>query len=550
MKNQIKYIAALLFGILFVVTACTDKFEYMNTELGAYTPDKQIADSKYGNKMYFNTIQRSIYFNDPAPGGTDWTFQTMQNLNVDMFAGYFHDMASKFTDMNSTYNLNDGWNGTNWTYTYQYGVSALNKSMDANVNCKPYLALCKIYKVAMLHRLADQYGAILYSDFENYIPESQEKVYTAMFADIDQALSWIDESTQEGIALEIIDNITKFDILMKNDKTLAHYAKWANSLRLRLAMRISNVNPKQAATEVTKALQDPHGLIETNAENVAVFADGSNYKNPLGTIGLSWWEVYMNASMESFLVGYNDPRTNKYFTPSVGGTEGLDASFKPRFDYKGMQKGIPQGFNYNTPAECNHYKYHSRSTIQITTDAPLMTASEVWFLRAEAKLREFTGANESVQNCYEKAVRLSFEQWGATNADEYLQSNSQPSDYKDVFFESNDMKAVSTITPKWDENASKEVKLERIITQKWLALYPEGAEAWAEQRRTGYPHLFKVLTNHSNGLIDTNKMVRRLPFPSGLASSFPDLYQQLVGALGGADNGGTDVWWSVGKNNF
>ena len=71
MKNQIKYIAALLFGILFVVTACTDKFEYMNTELGAYTPDKQIADSKYGNKMYFNTIQRSIYFNDPAPGGTD-----------------------------------------------------------------------------------------------------------------------------------------------------------------------------------------------------------------------------------------------------------------------------------------------------------------------------------------------------------------------------------------------------------------------------------------------------------------------------------------------
>ena len=54
MKNQIKYIAALLFGILFVVTACTDKFEYMNTELGAYTPDKQIADSKYGNKMYFN----------------------------------------------------------------------------------------------------------------------------------------------------------------------------------------------------------------------------------------------------------------------------------------------------------------------------------------------------------------------------------------------------------------------------------------------------------------------------------------------------------------
>ena len=549
MKKQIRYIVSLAICSLFTV-ACTDNFADMNTEDGAYTPDKQVADSKYGNKMYFNTIQRSIYFNDPAPGGTDWTFQTMQNLNVDMYAGYFHDMASKFADMNSTYNLNDGWNSSNWIYTYQYGVSAINKSMDANTVCKPYMALTKIYKVAMLHRLADQYGAILYSDFANYVPQSQKEVYTAMFADLDEALSLIDEATQEGIADEITDNLTKFDILMKNDKTFAHYAKWANSLRLRLAIRVSNVDAQMADKEGGKALQDPHGLIETNGENVAVHADGSNYKNPLGTIGLSWWEVYMNASMESYLVGYNDPRTNKYFTPAVGGTEGLDPSFQARFNYAGAQKGMPQGFNYNVPAGSNHYKYHSRSTIQITTDAPLFTAAEMWFLRAEAKLRNITGADISAKECYEKGVRLSFEQWGATDADQYLNSDAKPSDYKDVFFEKNDMKAIGTITPKWDESVSNEVKLERIITQKWLALYPEGAEAWAEQRRTGYPLLFKTLTNHSNGTIDTQKMIRRLPFPSSLASSFPDLYQQLVESLGGKDNGGTDVWWSTGRNNF
>lgn len=47
---------------------------------------------------------------------------------------------------------------------------------------------------------------------------------------------------------------------------------------------------------------------------------------------------------------------------------------------------------------------------------------------------------------------------------------------------------------------------------KWIACWPEGMEAWTEQRRTGYPKLFKVQTNNSNGTIDTDIMIRRLPF--------------------------------------
>lgn len=542
--KSIKYISSLLLTLL-IATACTDSFEGMNTEDGAYTSDKQSMDNA-ANIMYFNTIQRSIYFNDPSAGGTDWTFQIMQNLNVDMFSGYFHDMASKFADMNSTYNLNDGWNSSNWNYTYQIGVSAINKSLDVNESSKHFTALTLIYKVAMMHRLTDQYGTVLYTDFLNFVPDTQKDAYVAMFADIDRALALLDEAKKEGVD----DNLVgKFDILMKHDKSFSHYAKWANSLRLRLAMRVSNVDAALAKAEASKALTDKNGLLETNLDNVAVHADGDNYKNPLGTIGLGWWEVYMNASMESFLVGYDDPRADKYFTPSYGGVEGLDESFKTRFDYTGKQKGIPQGFNYNVPAECNHYKYHSRATIQITTDAPIMTSAEVWFLRAEAALRGYS--SENVKSCYEKGVTLSFEQWGATGVADYLASDATPSDYKDVFFEKNDMKALSTITPKWDDSANNETKLERIITQKWLAIYPEGAEAWAEQRRTGYPQLFKVLTNHSpGGSIDTQAMIRRIPFPSSLASSQPALYDQLVKNLNGADNGGTRLWWDAGKNNF
>ena len=93
------------------------------------------------------------------------------------------------------------------------------------------------------------------------------------------------------------------------------------------------------------------------------------------------------------------------------------------------------------------------------------------------------------------------------------------------------MKALIKVTPKWDEGASPEEQLERILTQKWIACYPEGYEAWTEQRRTGYPQLFKVFVNNSGGAIDTNIRIRR-----------------LKKALGGEDNGGTRLWWDTGRN--
>ena len=111
------------------------------------------------------------------------------------------------------------------------------------------------------------------------------------------------------------------------------------------------------------------------------------------------------------------------------------------------------------------------------------------------------------------------------------------------------MEALITVSPKWDETASKEVKLEKIITQKWLACWPESYEAWTEQRRTGYPKLFKVQTNTSK-TIDTDAMIRRLPFSTDAAENDPAQYSELCNKLGKDDNGGTRLWWDAGKNNF
>lgn len=547
MKNKI--LALLLVG--GALAACTDNFEKFNTQNGAYTEDKQVMDFA-ANTMYFPSIQQGIYFNDPAAGGTDWTFQIIQNLNVDMFSGYFHDMASKFFTNNSCYNLNDGWNSANWTYTYKYTVAGINKTEAANADYKHFLGINKILKVATLHRMTDVYGGLLYSDFITFVPQKQEDVYKAMFKDIDDAISLIDQALAEGVSESVFAGQ---DILMQQgNRTLSAWCRWANSMRLRLAIRTSNVNKSLAETEAKKAFSDKHGLIETNAQGVFVSTE-KGFKNPLGTIGLSWWEVYASANMESILTGYNDPRTTKFFTPAVGGTPlykgEVMENFIPQFDYAGKIKGIPMGLGdkKDIPKENNAYQLHARGTTRVEDSAPLMTAAEVWLLRAEAALRGFS--TENVKQCYETGVTLSLTQWGVGDkAAAYLASDGKPIDYKDVFDSKCDMPAASSITPKWNDGAGNEEKLERIITQKWLAVFPEGCEAWAEQRRTGYPKLFKVLNNESKGSIDKDIMIRRLPYPADLKTDQPELYKQLLDNLGGADNGGTRLWWDAGKNNF
>ena len=79
-------------------------------------------------------------------------------------------------------------------------------------------------------------------------------------------------------------------------------------------------------------------------------------------------------------------------------------------------------------------------------------------------------------------------------------------------------------------------------SNQWLCLYPNGPEAWAEQRRTGYPILFKIRKNDSGGLISTDAMIRRIPFTIETKTSLYN-YQQALQTLSGPDTGATKLWW-------
>ena len=526
-----------------VLGACTGNFRDLNDDKSGIT-DKELEADDNGLGYRLGIVQQGIYFNYDYGKGKNWPFQMIQNLNADMFSGYMHDPKPlQGGSHNSDYNLQDGWNGSMWQFTYSYIMPEIYRLEQTAPEQKPaFYAIAKILKVLVMHRVTDYYGPVIYSHFgdrgNEYVPDSQEEVYGRFFDDLDEAETILTGAVRErGVSEEF----GKFDLLL--DGSYVSWIRLAASLRMRLAVRVACVLPERAAAEFRKSLEGSYGVIETNPANAAVSTSGT-YTNPLGEINRNWNEAVMNASMESIMVGYGDPRLEKYFEPCKSDLVILDGNGNSvTVPLKGGFHGIRQG----TAFSHNYYAAFSRLTVETTTDAVLMTAAEVWFLRAEAALRGWTG--EDTETCYRNGVTMSFAQWQASGCEQYLASDAAAVGYSDPVDPGNDIAARCRVSPRWDESASPGLKLERIITQKWIAMYPEGCEAWAEQRRTGYPRLFPVRYNHSKGpSIDTETMIRRLPYPATLETSDPEQYAALVKALGGPDDGGTRLWWDTGRN--
>ena len=183
-----------------------------------------------------------------------------------------------------------------------------------------------------------------------------------------------------------------------------------------------------------------------------------------------------------------------------------------------------------------------------------MTASEVAFLRAEGALRKWNMGGEA-KDFYETGVKLSFEEHGASGAEDYLNSIASPSGYTDPLG-SYSTGSPANITVKWNEMGEQafEENLERIITQKWIALFPNGIESWSEHRRTGYPKLLPVVVNKGRN-VSTEAGMRRLMYPNEeytqnsfhLNNAINVLIKESSNNQGG-DTGGTHVWWDRKAN--
>ena len=113
------------------------------------------------------------------------------------------------------------------------------------------------------------------------------------------------------------------------------------------------------------------------------------------------------------------------------------------------------------------------------------------------------------------------------------------------------MPSVTKIGVKWNEGDDRETKLEKIITQKYIAQYPYSFEAWTDLRRTGYPRMFPVLNpSDGDGSLQYGDIIRRMPFPGTDDASLKDINETGLKALGGPDLQATRLWWDVDRSNF
>lgn len=438
---------------------------------------------------------------------------------------------------NTTYYMR--WNG-NWNRIYNNimspGAQVIKLANEGGYDV--FAAFAKLIQVYGISKLTSFYGPVIYSKYgvsgEANIYDSEPDLYNNLFSDLD-AIQAVFAANKDYTGL------AKFDASYGGD--LGKWSKLVNSLRLRLAIRLSNVAPDLAKSQGEKAMSDPAGLISSNGENFLISLYGN--KLYLSVICFEWGDTRMGAAMESFLVGLKDNRIASFFAPATDNTLYPD---HPDWPYKGIHSGAyleakDQRLTYSTASE----------NFKTVSNRRSFTYAEVCFDKAEAALRGWAGAGNAKEN-YEEGVRASFADWGAGGVDAYLADNtSTPIDYVDPKDARNNWASRSDITVAWNEADSNERKLERIITQKWINDFQNANEVWCDHRRTGYPKLPYNTKNDSNadyGVVADDDFLRRVPFIQSERDNNSEGVADATQKLGGPDEVGTPLWFDTDGPNF
>lgn len=520
--------------------ACTKNFDLYNTDNTGVSNGQ--LDPDFNKLTLLRYAQRSIY--NFAGGGDPNSFQLQQNLAADCFSGYMMSATPFNSGQNNlNYFLVTGWNGEAFKVGYLNVMSniATLRSLGVDKQYPAVWAIALTTQVEAMSRITDIYGPIPYSKAgtaKTGIPyDSQQDVYNLFFRQLDTATAAFRDFIASNGSYPF--SSTKYDATNYNGN-MTQWLHFANSLRLRLATHISNVDPTTARQQGELAMAPASGgLITTNADNFSLPTTDGGLSNPMAFISINWADIRINAAIATYMTGYKDPRISRYMDKST------DGSFAPA--YEGIRIGSITAANVK--GDYQNYAAVSASSFGLKSNVTLMTAAEVYFLRAEAALKNWANANGSAQSLYEAGITTSMSQWNVAPGAYITDATSKPASYHDPKNKKNDHDSLTNTTIAWSDAATDAVKLERVITQKWIAMFPEGQEAWTEFRRTGYPKLFPVVNNNSGGTIDSTIQIRRLPFPQQEYNTNGAEVQKAITLLGDGkpDNGGTRLWWDTGK---
>lgn len=556
MKYKISYLIWVLLACIFGFTSCSDQYmEDMNTD-----PSKA------------ETI-------DPNAQLTTAQLQTYGDLGmVEIYRNYLYGFTQQLmgcwntTNYGGRHTLDNSEMSRVWTTFYTAAIKNLTDAQcrTATDEGKTNIhAALTIYRVYLMSIITDIYGDVpCYEAGKGFLEgifnpryDTQEEIYLSFFDDLSQAEQALSASK---------DAITG-DVIYGGD--IQKWKKLANSLRMRFAMRISNVAPERARQEFEAALAAEGGIFESADDEALI-----KYMDVAFSFGQEAYSDYRGNALSQLLFG-NDPANNpsylcstlfnqlystsdpRTFMLSRCYYDGLMSATRPdnRIDLTDemLSKGIafqpsdpgayswepwPAGYDSdvlkalaeNNPAIEVSVARETEPKLAnnfLKGDNPgvVMTFAETRFLLAEAALKNWNlgSMSQDVESFYAEGVRAAIDfltqRYGCAAVDE-VEFN--------VYMAKNGI------------GYTDEQKLASIHTQAWILHFTNPAECWANQRRSGYPKL-KSPAEYGFGQFLTGgaEIPVRLCYPVLEASYNKVGYEEALQRMGGTDSWNTRLWW-------
>jgi len=384
-----------------------------------------------------------------------------------------------------------------WTAEYSsiVNLDEIIKLADAQQNAN-YKGVALVLRSWAFSLLTDAFGNIPYSQaiqIDKYLTpayDAQKDVYEGILNDLKNAQAALDPNGK-AIAGDIIYN-----------NNISLWKKFANSLRLRIALRISDREP-EISKQVLADIQNEGGsFISSNSEIAELVYLNSPNQNPISNYFDTRDDYRISKTIVDKLIQLNDPRLPIYANKTAAAT--------PQ-EYVGLPNGLLVGdaSNYGFSKTSKPGDYFTNPH----APAVIISYAEVLFDKAEAAARGFT--NENAADLYKQAILASLGQYNISDADATTYVNSP-----DVQYDATNFK-------------------KSIGIQKWIALFGQGLEAYAEWRRLDYPELQPAVAGVLNGQIPL-----RFIYP-GTEQSLNGKSYQLAVADQGPDLLTTRLWFDV-----
>jgi hypothetical protein len=510
-KIRIGGIALILSAFLLIFNSCTKDFEKINTNPNAAGLDKASPSMLLTDAIEVATDRvQEIFLGEEM--GNCWAQ---------------HEAKVQYTDEDRYIYRTSVVNNT-WTSFYA------NSGMDVQVlydvaklkQHDNYKGIALVLKSYISSVLTDLFGPVPYSQAwtgtANTLPayDSQEVIYRDIIAKLDTANTIL---TEDGKAIE-------GDILFNND--ILKWKKFANSLRMRLLLRMSAKDAAFVTAEMTKMAGDAakYPIFESNEDNAALQYLGSAPNNhPINENRKTRDDHRISKTLVDMMwtnATGMDYRIGIYATPYAAGQfEGLP---------NGMTSSAAAAYKGNgLKNTCKIGSYFSAATCP----GMLMSYSELQFILAEAAFKGYIpGGNDKAGEYYTEGIYGSYNQFGDALVTT-LDGEGFLTDKQAATWTADSLAAdfIATEGLQWDASNAMEL----IATQRWCASFDQGLQSWFEWRRTGYPVLTPAVSGMNNGKIPV-----RVPYPTDEAARNPSSLAAGVTLLGGPDDLNTKVWWN------